>query len=150
MSFGFSVGDFFAAANLINEVVSALREAGGSGFQYQRLTLELHSLRLVLAEVDRLMPAEGLESMVEAIKATALSCQLPLRDFLQKIEGYDKSLGLGKRDGVMRDVLCKIKWAASKKMEASLQLRVEVTAYIGGINLLLGLYQVSVSQPLKH
>jgi len=34
MSFGFSVGDFIAAADLIAQVVSALREAGGSASQH--------------------------------------------------------------------------------------------------------------------
>ena len=147
MSFGFSLGDFLAASNLISQVVCALREAGGSSFQYQRLRLELDALGLALREVDQLVPVEGLEATVEAIKATALSCQLPLREFLQSVAKYDQGLGAGHSAGIMKDVLYKVKWVASKKLEATMKLREEIVGYLGGINLLLGLYQVSVSLP---
>jgi hypothetical protein len=144
MSFGFSVGDFLCAASLIEQIVSALREVGGSSFQYQRLALELHTLQRALQEVDRLEAVEGLEATVDAIKATALSCQLPLNEFLASVRNYDKSLGLGQTAGVMKDVLYKVKWVACKKLEAVMKLYSEITAYVGGINLLLGLYQVFV------
>jgi hypothetical protein len=147
MSFGFSLGDFLAASNLISQVICALREAGGSSFQYQRLRLELDAVGLALREVDQLVPVEGLEATVEAIKATALSCQLPLREFLQSIVKYDKGLGMGHSAGIMKDVLYKVKWVASKKLEATMKLRAEIVGYLGGINLLLGLYQVSVTLP---
>jgi hypothetical protein len=147
MSFGFSLGDFLAASNLVSQVICALREAGGSSFQYQRLRLELDALGLALREADQLVPVEGLEATVEAIKATALSCQLPLREFLQSIVKYDKGLGMGHSAGIMKDVLYKVKWVASKKLEATMKLRAEIVGYLGGINLLLGLYQVSVTLP---
>ena len=144
MSFGFSVGDFIAAANLIARVISSLSEAGGSNVQYQRLSVDLHTLSSTLRQVDRLEAVDGLEATVNAIKAAALSCQLPLREFLESIGEYDKFLGLGSSTGVMKDVLYKLKWLATKKLEASMKLRAEVTAYLGSISLLFGLYQVYV------
>lgn len=144
MSFGFSVGDFLAAAGLIAEVVSALREAGGSSSQYRRLVLELYSLDRSLKEVDRLETVEGLESTVEAIKATALSCQLPLREFLDSIKKYDNTLGIGRSGGIMKDVLSKTKWVASKKLEDAAKLEAQIAVYLGSISLLLLLYQVYV------
>ena len=95
-----------------------------------------------LQEADRLEPVHGLEATVEAIKATALSCQLPLQEFLESIKKYDESLALGRTAGIMKDVLCKVKWIASKKQEAAMRLQAEMAAYLGGINMLLGLYQV--------
>jgi hypothetical protein len=74
MSFGFSVGDFITAAELIGQVISALREVGGSASQYQHLTLKLGFLSRALRDVNRLEDAEGLQATVEAIKTTALSC----------------------------------------------------------------------------
>ncbi|KAE8445955.1 hypothetical protein EG329_012734 [Mollisiaceae sp. DMI_Dod_QoI] len=145
MSFGFSIGDFLAAARLISQAVSAIREAGGSSSQYQRLRVELDSLSYTLQEVDQLEPVGGLDATVEAIKATALSCQLPIREFLESTAKYNKSLGLGQTAGIMKDVLYKVKWVTSKKLEAVMKLRGEITAYIGGINLLLGLYQVKLN-----
>lgn len=142
MSFGFSIGDFLAAAGLIAQVVTALHEAGGSSSQYRRLILELYSLGRSLEEVDRLEPVEGLESTIEAIKATALSCQLPLHEFLDGIKKYDRSLGIGCSSGVMKDVLSKTKWVASKKLEDAAKLEAQIAVYLGSISLLLLLYQV--------
>jgi hypothetical protein len=140
--FGFSVGDFVTAAELIGQIVSALREAGGSASQYQHLTLKLRFLSRALRDVNRLEPAEVLQATAEAIKTTALSCQLPLIQFLESIKKNDKSLGLGHSAGVMKDVFVKVKWQASKKSEAAMKLEAEITAYLGAINLLLGLYKV--------
>lgn len=95
MPFGFSIGNFLAAASLISNAICALRETGGSSSQYQRLDLELYALGRILQEVDHLEPVDGLEVIIDAIKATALSCQLPLREFLDSIKKYDKSLALG-------------------------------------------------------
>jgi len=142
MSFGFSVGDFLAAANLIAEVVSALREAGGSGSQYQHITNKLEVLDRALRDVNRLEPAEGLEEALEAIKTTALSCQIPLLEYLSKIGKYNKSLGTGQSSGVMKDVFSKMEWQTSKKSEAAMRLEAEIVAYLGAINLLLGLYKM--------
>lgn len=103
-SFGVSVGDFLTAVTLIRQTVSALNEASGSSSQYRRLNLELHSLRKSLPEVDRLEPTNGLEATVEAVKATALSCQLPLQEFLETISKYEKCLALDLTAGVMKDV----------------------------------------------
>ena len=144
MSFGFSVGDFLAAAGLIERVVTALQDSGGSGFQYQRLTLQLHTLSKALQEVDRLEYIEELRPMVETIKATALTCQLPLQEFLNSVKKYDQSLALGQSAGIMKDVVYKVKFVATKKPEAAATLRAEVSAYLVSISLLLGLYQVYV------
>ena len=76
------------------------------------------------------------------MKATALTCQLPLREFLNSIRRYDRSLGIGESAGIMKDVFRKMKWVASKKLEAAMKLQAEVSAYLGSITLLLLLYQV--------
>lgn len=151
MSFGFSVGGFVAAADLIAQVVSALREAGGSASQHQHITSKLGYLDRALRDVNRLEPAEGLETTLEAIKTTALTCQLPLLEFLDNIRRYDDSLGPGQSSGVMRDVFLKMKWRVSKKLEAAMKLEAEIVAYLGAINLLLSLYKVyALSQLLGH
>ncbi|PVH68040.1 hypothetical protein DL98DRAFT_662356, partial [Cadophora sp. DSE1049] len=144
MSFGFSVGDFIAAADLIARVVSALREAGGSASQHRHITNKLGFLDRAIRDVNRLEPVEGLEPALEAIKTTALSCQSPLLEYLENIRRYDKSLGPGQSCGVMKDVFLKMKWQVSKKMEAAMKLEAEIVVYLGAINLLLGLYKLKV------
>jgi hypothetical protein len=54
MSFGFSVGDFLAAASLISNIVSCLQTSGGSASEYQEILNELHGLRLVLSKIKHL------------------------------------------------------------------------------------------------
>jgi hypothetical protein len=142
MSFGFSVGDFLAAVNLIADVISALREAGGSASQYQHVTNKLGFLDRALRDVNRLEPAEGLEQTLETIKTTALSCQIPLLEYLENIKKYDGSLGAGESSGVMKDVFHKMKWQASKKLEAAMRLEAEIVAYLAAINLLVGFYKM--------
>lgn len=144
MSFGFSVGDFITAANLIAQVVSALREAGGSASQYQHTTNKLGFLDRAICDVNRLEPVEGLEATLEAIKTTALNCQLLLLEYLEDIRKYDKSLGPAQSSGVMKDVFLKTKWKVTKKLEAVIKLEAEIVAYLGAINLLLGLYKVYI------
>ncbi|OBT58091.1 hypothetical protein VE04_01819 [Pseudogymnoascus sp. 24MN13] len=45
----------------------------------------------------------------------------------------------------MKDVLIKMKWKFSKKLEATMKLEAEIVAYLGAINLLLGFYVVKVN-----
>jgi hypothetical protein len=61
---------------------------------------------------------------------------------LGNIRKYDASLGEGESSGVMKDVFRKMKWQASQKLEAAMRLEAEIVAYLGAINLLLGLYKV--------
>ncbi|KAH6672071.1 hypothetical protein B0J14DRAFT_669653, partial [Halenospora varia] len=144
ISFGFSVGDFIAAANLIVQVASALRKAGGSTSQYQYITNKLGFLDRAIRDINRLEPVEGLEATLEAIKTTTLSCQLPLLEYLEDVRKYDKSLGLSQSSRVMKDVFLKTKWKVSKELEAAMKLEAEIVAYLGAINPLLGLYKVKV------
>jgi hypothetical protein len=142
MSFGYSAGDFFAAIGLIVEVGLALRDVGGSSQEYRQVKAELDTLKSALEQVANLEPVSGLEETVFAIKATASTCQTPLRDFLASVQHYDASLSRTPSGGVMKDVAYKIRWRASKKAELVSKLRAEMCGYIGSINMLIGLYQM--------
>jgi len=93
MSFGLSIGDFLAVGKLIADITSSLREAGGSNSEYQELLRELESLNHALKHLDKL-PTNGLSTNLESIKYAALSCRLPLEQFLGKIKKYNKALGI--------------------------------------------------------
>ena len=67
-----------------------------------------------------------------------------LTPFFWKCKKYDQSLALGQSAGIMKDVVYKVKFVATKKPEAAATLRAEVSAYLVSISLLLGLYQVYV------
>jgi hypothetical protein len=52
--FGFSVGDFVAALELVADVVDALHESGDAGKRYRELVRQLDGLESVLLRVKRL------------------------------------------------------------------------------------------------
>ena len=143
MSFGFAVGDFLAVTKLIVEISESLKDSTGSARQFQHLLLELDNLRHALHEVDKLT-ADGppeLLTTITAINVTALSCRLPLAQFLEGIRKYEASLGLGCSAGKFKDMNMRVKWALGKQKAVD-ELRKELCAHVGSINMLLGLYQV--------
>jgi hypothetical protein len=54
VGFGFSVGDFIAALELVADVIDALRESGEASKRYRELVRQLDSLESVLLRVKRL------------------------------------------------------------------------------------------------
>lgn len=142
MSFGYSAGDFFTAVTLIVKVGLALNDSVGSAQEYRHVRTELNSLRTALEQVANLEPVPGLEETVFAIKATASTCQAPLREFLEHVERYDATLGKTRSSGVMKDVAYRVRWLATKKAEQVAKLRAELGGYIGSINMLIGFYQM--------
>lgn len=54
MSFGFSVGDFINALELVGRVINALRESSRSGPEYRELVNQLYSLETALLQVKQL------------------------------------------------------------------------------------------------
>ena len=57
MSFGFSVGDFLAVAELAYKLGKALSDTKGAAKEYQELITELNVVHKVLLQVDDLRAA---------------------------------------------------------------------------------------------
>ena len=109
MSFGFSVGDFLAVGKLVTDIVSSLKDVGGSQNQYRDLICELECLRLALDHVKSLAQTRSSQH-ADAIKYTALSCRRPLEDFLSRINKYDDSLGARPQSTALKAVFDKVKF----------------------------------------
>jgi hypothetical protein len=136
MSFGFSVGDFLAVGKLIKDITSCLRETGGAQSQYRDLMRELESLQQVLEHLDRLQTS-GNSLNLDSIKYSALSCRVPLEDFLEKIrKRYDKSLGVWGRPGILKNTSKKLRWGLGGGEEIA-RLQSYLTLHVGTINILL-------------
>ena len=163
MSFGFSVGDFLAVGTLIVKIVDTLR---GTQFEYQELIRELEryvgslgciagllhisaaslsfrmsanlgcSLQRALIQVDKLKGRGDHAIAIDQIKCAALTCRYPLEEFLSKIQKHEKSLGLGKSMGKIKDAGRKVQYAFGKKNEAD-TLRNYLNIHLGTINMLL-------------
>ena len=54
MGFGFSVGNFIKAIELVGTVINALRSSGEAGKQYRELDSQLSSLQRALLQVETL------------------------------------------------------------------------------------------------
>ncbi len=94
------------------------------------------SLKRALIQVDKLKGRGDQAIAIDQIKCAALTCRYPLEEFLAKIQKYEKSLGLGKSIGKIKDAGRKVQYAFGKKDEAD-TLRNYLNIHVGTINMLL-------------
>lgn len=138
MSFGFSAGDFIAAANLIKDVISAV--SGNSRSEYFALELELHALQRALFEIEHLRSVAGQEIAVNSVKAAALMCQYPLDEFLSKLKSYEAEFSdqpaMGKDGNAMKRFGKSVKWKFDMSDEV-LKLRAYISGHVGSLNMRL-------------
>jgi hypothetical protein len=134
--FGFSVGDFIRALELIAEVGKALRESRGAAHEYQQTIVELEGLGKALRYLESLQPSTSNAAHVNAVRGMAFACQLPLQEFLSKIHAYEASLGPLSRKNTIRGVSAKAKWALYMSKEVE-KLRTVIAGKIISIQLLL-------------
>ncbi|KAF2489919.1 hypothetical protein BU16DRAFT_597520 [Lophium mytilinum] len=136
MSFGFSVGDVVTVGKLIADIISSLRDTGGSKSEYQEIVRELETLNSVLKHIDQLKPSGKRSESLDSIKYAALSCRQPLEQFLGKIRKYENGLGIwGKRGGIGL-AKNKLQWTFGHKEEIH-KLQSYLNVHVGTINILL-------------
>ncbi len=136
MSFGFSAGDFIAAANLIADIVSALRTS--STFAYRELTIELHNLERALQDIEHLECVPEKTAAGNAVKVAALTCRFPLDEFATKLSKFRCLQGPGKIGKSQWLNLWRRKWEWGFTMEEETQrLRAYLTAHVGSLTMRL-------------
>lgn len=138
MSFGFSIGDFLAVGKLVADIVSSLKDSGGSRAEYQDLVRELECLEAALIHLDKLTKTEASRDL-DSIKYAALSCRRPLEEFLARIRKYDRSLGAQSKPNPIKGVIDKIKFPLDHSDEIR-KLQAYLSVHIGSINILLAEY----------
>lgn len=139
MSFGFSVGGFVAVGSVIADVISCLEDSTGSKSDYQELVRELEPLDRALKSLDKLKPIGSSPTAVDSIKCAALSCRVPLEQFLNKIHKYEPTLGPQVSSSSIasssKAAIRKIKWLS--KADDIDRLRKYFDVHLGTINILL-------------
>jgi hypothetical protein len=133
---------------LCAKVAKALKSSGGASSEYQNVIIELHGLQNVLARLAALEPTEGNINHVNAIRGMALACQLPLREFLSKLEKYETTMG-PLATGTMRSVGKKAKWAILMEKEVK-KIRALVSAKVLSISLLLATHTSETLSRMEH
>ena len=122
----------------MRKISKALKRTGGASTEYQLAIIELKGLENVLRHLESLEPNQDNQRHINAIRGMALACQLPLRDFLTKMENYEASLGPFSSPQWFRGLPQKSKWAVTFAEEVE-KLRALVTAKTVSISLLLAM-----------
>jgi hypothetical protein len=81
VGFGFSVGDFIAAVELIGTVIDALQSSSSAAKDYRELVAQLLSLENSLQQVRRLDLHEYQYDQVFALQQAAGQCRRTIDDF---------------------------------------------------------------------
>lgn len=136
--FGFSVGDFISAIELIVKVTKALRSSGGAASEYRSLVEELRHLRLLLEQLQEIKPSASNLHHVNAIRGMALTFRVPLSEFLDKVEKYRSSMATSNVGKSWQGLHRKSQWAVVMPGEIS-TLRATITMKIVTISLLLAM-----------
>lgn len=85
VGFGFSVGDFFAALDLVRTVIDALQSSGQASSAYRELVRELYTLEHTLLRVKELGFQDAQSADRIALVQAASQCQLTIDDFWKSI-----------------------------------------------------------------
>ena len=122
----------------MRNISKALKRTGGASTEYQHGIIELKGLENVLRHLESLEPNQDNERHVNAVRGMALACQLPLRDFLAKVEKYEASLGPFSSPQWFRGLPQKSKWAVALAEEVE-KMRALVAAKTVSISPLLAM-----------
>jgi hypothetical protein len=139
--FGFSFGDFVAAVEIIHKTAQALRRSAGAQNQFCQAAADLESLERVMKRVQALGPTTTSPETLAAIQLYAYTCQLPLRQFTQRIKEYEHHLSPPHDTGVhvLNDIKVgywKVKWALQIESDVA-KLKAAIGPGLTAISLLL-------------
>ena len=124
--------------DLINKVRKSLKDFGGAASEYQSTVIELENLATTLSYLEALEPDEENFQHVNAIRAMAMACKLPLEDFRKKSAHYESSLGPLAKPKPLHAIRQKTKWSLAFAEDVE-KLRAFIAAKHVSINLLLGM-----------
>ncbi|KAH6680517.1 hypothetical protein B0J14DRAFT_578791 [Halenospora varia] len=148
--FGFSFGDIVAAIRILNDVRKALRDTGGAQDEYRGVQIELQQLEILLGHLNHgTWDTGGDTGQLNAIKGMASTCQVPLQEFLSKVERFkslqDQDSKLSRRIGIEAR---KVRWTVGMKEDIE-KFRALISAKIAAITLLVQPYTIATMSKIK-
>jgi hypothetical protein len=141
MSFGFSVGDFVAALELVGTVIRALRETGGAKSRLREVVNELYSLERAILQVKQLEFDAAEESEYQALCAVAAQCHETIDTFYRSASRYTKRLLNDGDDARAYTAWLKIKWTICHRDDIDI-FRAGIAAHTQSLHLLLTTVEV--------
>ena len=143
VNFGFSVGDFIAAIDLVRTVIDALRESGESGAHYGQLLGQLLCLETALLEVKRLEVDDTQHAELITLRQAAAQCQRTIDRFWNKAQRYYPYLAstTGTSGSQIRRGWMKVKWAVFQRDDL-VGFSVDLAGHTASIQMLLSTIQM--------
>ena len=136
VGFGFSVGDFITAIEVIGHIIDSLQEAGGASTQYRELVRELYTLEHALFRVKKLDIDDVDREELAVLQQAAVQCQQTIDDFWQKTAKYQKHLRSGGSGSKVKDGWMRLKWVLCKKEDVD-EFKVNLRVHTAAIEVLL-------------
>jgi hypothetical protein len=142
MSFGYSIGDFIAGANLSYRLIKALSETQGAFLEYQEAIAEISNLQQMFLTVSQMRPNSTLsQATINMAQLIVMSSMDLIGAFLATTQKYRERL-CGRRTGNgVSDSWAKMGWVLFKKEELK-RLKDELHLKLSHISLLLATAQV--------
>ncbi|KAF8867191.1 hypothetical protein BDZ45DRAFT_609401, partial [Acephala macrosclerotiorum] len=141
VGFGFSVGDFIAAIELVGTVIDSLRSSGEAAAEYRELVSQLFSLETALIQVKNLEFEEVQYAEVVALRQAAAQCQRTIDGFWEKVKKCNPAMGNSSLGSSMKGRWEKIKWAVCKKDDVA-RFKADLVGHTESIQLLLTAVQI--------
>lgn len=137
MSFGYSVGNFIAGANLSYRLIRCLSDSRGACMEYQEAIAELGSIQQAFLQVSQMRADSRIsQSTINAASHIVISSMEIIGRFLERTRNYQKRLSSG-------DGWTKIGWTLFKKEELR-SLRDSLHVKLSAVNTLLSVANLSV------
>jgi hypothetical protein len=142
MSFGFSVGDFVAAAQLAHTLFQSLSSSTGSAQEYKELIAELDVVHKVLLHVHQLQASNRLAlATTNYLLIVVAATTDAIESFLTQYEVYGSSLRRTGSGNPLRDMWKKGSWALQMPKRVSFPGSVSWLG-MGDANMLTQRFQV--------
>ncbi|CAI6342509.1 unnamed protein product [Periconia digitata] len=111
MSFGFSPGDIALFAKFITKVIDALKDEGGSQFEYQSAIQQCQDVLDLMDDVAQLDFSSVPQSLKTKVEARLESTKSIVSDFKTMIARYENSMGKSSKRNAAKSALRKVQWA---------------------------------------
>ncbi|ETS76323.1 hypothetical protein PFICI_11710 [Pestalotiopsis fici W106-1] len=142
--FGFSVGDFVAAIELVGTVIDAVQASGQTSQRFRDLIRLLFSLETALIQVKDIQLHESMYAEHTALARTALECQRTIDDFWATARNYQPHIT---RPSTLkaRETWMKIKWALCKQNDID-RLKIDLLGHTQALNIIMSAVKLKSEQ----
>ncbi|KAI6522726.1 hypothetical protein MCOR10_005539 [Pyricularia oryzae] len=104
MSFGYSVGDLIAGANMTNKLIRIMSGTSGARIEYQEAMAELCAMQDAFIQISRMHRASDVrlfpQATVNAVSVIVIQSIDTIGKFLKRTKSYHKAIGRGEACGV--------------------------------------------------